>query len=98
MFCYSEFLLQFIKNLVFDESINLIFSFLEGLLTKCKDMAHLNRIAVFSFICLLCNVYGFINIEKLEPSNVKDIYFQLGSKLRSLGKDDCSDDLGKISF
>ena len=58
-------------------------------------MAYWNRIAVFSFICLLCNVYGFINFEKLEPSNVKDIYFQLGSKLKSLGKNDNADNLGR---
>ena len=54
-------------------------------------MAYLKQIAIFTIICLLCNVYGFINFEKLEPSNVKELYFQLGSKIRSLGKNDNSD-------
>ena len=61
-------------------------------------MAYLNQIAVFSFICLLCNVYGFINFENLEPSNAKEILFQLGSKLKSLGKNYNSDNLETISL
>ena len=61
-------------------------------------MAYLNQIAVFSFICLLCNVYGFINFENLEPSNAKEILFQLGSKLKSLGKNYNADNLETISL
>ena len=72
--------------------------FLGWLLTNGKDMAYLNQIAVFSFICLLCNVYGFINFENLEPSNAKEILFQLGSKLKSLGKNYNSDNLEKMSL
>ena len=79
-------------------NLSILIFFLGGLLTKCKDMAYLNRIAVFTIICLLCNVYAFIDFENLEPSNVKEIYFQLGSKIRSLGKNDNSNNLEKINF